>query len=324
MVFMLKQLIFLSCLILFPLPFSMASELEQKLEFEWQQTKERYLQLDSTYTEKNEYQRPRYRLNSTKKASEIVYILHGFMGSPYEMKGFEETALKKGLDVYNDLIFGYGDRAELANKTKYDDWLALFQKKLDLILGHYEKVHLVGFSTGGLMISTTLKQRPVLLTKVASITLVSPFFEPDLPLASFLLKCLMFFTDSVKSSLPHSLIRYPDVVVMMNHPDYFMQRIPLRAAAEVMRMGYDFQDQFEDKWQNQAVSLENNIQIHLTENDRVLEFDFSQEFLKELYPNATISVYQGEKAPHHLMVPSVSKEAEKIYRDDFLNFKTRN
>lgn len=321
---MLKKLFFLVLIFINTTHSLSANELDVLLEDHWQQTKVRYLELDSQYSEKNEYQRPRYRLSSEKRAKEIVYILHGFMGSPYEMKGFEETALKKGLDVYNDLIFGYGDSAKLANQTKYEEWLALFQKKLDTILPFYEKIHLVGFSTGGLMISTTLKMRLDLKEKVGSITLVSPFFEPDLPLASFLLKSLMLFTDTVKSSLPHSLIRYPDVVVMMNHPEYFMQQIPLKAAGEVMRMGYDFQDQFEEKWQNQPVSTNENIQIHLTENDRVLEFDFSQDFLKELYPNAEILIYQGEKAPHHLMVPSVSKEAEKITNSLFLNFKTRN
>lgn len=307
---------------------AIAQDLGSLLEQEWEQTKKLYLEREPNYSEKNEYQRPRYRLSHSlgkdQKAKEIVYILHGFMGSPYEMKGFEETALKKGLDVYNDLIFGYGDQATLANKTTYEEWLNLFNKKLDLILAHYEKVHFVGFSTGGLMISTTLKNRPDLQLKVQSITLISPFFEPDLPLASFLLKCLLLFTDSVKSSLPHSLIRYPDVVVMMNHPEYFMQRIPLKAAQEVMRMGYDFQDQFEEKWNNEAVSLSPNIQIHLTENDRVLEFDFSQEFLRELYPKAEQFIYHGDMAPHHLMVPSVSKEAKAINELHFLNFKTRN
>lgn len=286
-------------------------QLPTKLETIWQETKTEYLKLDPTYTEKSEWHRPRFIQKNQKK--ELVYILHGFMGTPFEMKIFEEKALELGFDVYNDLIFGYGDRPEMVNLTKNAEWINLFYKKLDVILPFYEKVHFVGFSTGGLMISHMIYDRQSLLgTKLGNITLVSPFYEPDLFAGRFLLKIVGFFVDTVSSDLPYNLIRYPDVVVMMNHRENFMQKIPIQAAQQVM----DLADQFTQKAQTSLGAFP-QMTVYMTPNDRVADYKFTKEYLPKIFNDLKFITLSEDKAPHHLMVESVSSHVGRL-RDDFL------
>ncbi len=281
-------------------------ELEKKLESIWLNTKEEYLKLDSAYTEKSPWHRPRFISNNQKK--ELVYILHGFMGTPFEMKIFEEKATAKGFDVYNDLIFGYGDRPEMVNLTQNTAWLNLFYKKVETILPFYDKIHFVGFSTGGLMIShLVLDKQEMIREKLGSITLISPFYEPDMFMGRFLLKLVGFFIDSVSTDLPYDLIGYPDVVVMMNHRENFMQKIPIKAASEVMKLA----DQFTEKAQN-SIGEFNQMTVYMTPNDRVADFDFTKNYLPKIFTGMKFITLEGEKSPHHLMVKSVSRHTEKI------------
>lgn len=289
-----------------------ADALPEKLENIWHETKLQYLKLDPAYAEKSEWHRPRFIQKHQKK--ELVYILHGFMGTPFEMKVFEEKAVSLGFDVYNDLIFGYGDRAELVNLTNNSEWIDLFYKKLDIILPYYEKIHFVGFSTGGLMISHMIYDRQSLLnTKLASVTLISPFYEPDLFAARFFLKFVSFFIDTISSDLPYDLIRYPDVVVMRNHRDNFMQRIPLQAAKQVM----DLADQFTKKAKSSLGTFE-RMTVYMTPNDRVADYQFTKEFLPKIFGGLKFITLEGKRAPHHLMVESVSEHTDKLSAE-FLN-----
>ena len=287
------------------------ADLNSKLETIWQETKNDYLKLDLTYSEKSEWHRPRFIQKNQKK--ELVYVLHGFMGTPFEMKIFEEKASLLGYDVYNDLIFGYGDRPEMVNLTKNTEWIALFYKKLDILLPHYEKIHFVGFSTGGLMISHMLFDRQSMIgEKLGSITLISPFYEPDLFLGRFLLKIVGFFVDTISSDLPYDLIRYPDVVVMMKHRENFMQKIPVKAAQQVM----DLADQFSTKAKESLGNFP-QMTVYMTPNDRVADYDFTKKFLPKIFNNMKFITLEGERAPHHLMVKSVSQHADLLY-DQFL------
>lgn len=291
------------------------NDLKNQMDNIWQETKKEYLVLDPDYQEKSEWHRPRFVQQNQKK--ELVYILHGFMGTPFEMKIFEQKALEEGYDVYNDLIFGYGDQAKLVNQTKNGQWMELFNRKLDLLLPHYDKIHFVGFSTGGLMISHMIFDRQNNIgSKIGEITLISPFYEPDMFAARFLLNIVSFFINTLPSDLPYNLIRYPDVVVMINHPENFMQQIPLPAAKQVM----DLADKFTEKAQNSLGNFP-QMTVYMTPNDRVADYEFTKKYLPKIFTGLSFVTLEGQKAPHHLMVESVS-EHTILLKNEFL--KKRN
>lgn len=285
-------------------------EIENNLETIWNDTKSRYLIYDKGYSEKSPWHRPRYKAQNQKK--ELVYIIHGFMGTPFEMKIFEEKSLEMGMDVYNDLIFGYGDNPNLANLTKNQMWIDTFYQKVKILMPHYEKIHFVGFSTGGLMISHLLIDSIVPNEKIGSINLISPFYDPAMFAGKFLLSLTAFFLDTLPTALPYNLIRYPDVVVMLNHPDNFMQKIPLDAASEVM----DLADKFIEKSKN--IQLNNlQIKVYMTPQDRVADYQFTKEFLPKVFNNLDFITLDKGRAPHHLMVESVSDHAAYL-KSEFL------
>ncbi len=298
---------FILCINAFSL-FAKSNTVTDQLENEWQNTKTTYLKLDSEFKEKNPYQHPEYiEAIEGKKSEELVYIIHGFMGTPYEMKLFKEKALFEGKDVYNDLIFGYGGSTKLVNQTTSKEWMKNFYQRLNILSSSYKKIHFVGFSTGGLMISHMIKERTDLKDKIGSVTLVSPFFKPDLFFAEPLNNIVRLFTSSVPASWLYNLVGYPDVLIMLKLPDYYMQSVPLDAANQVIDLAHEF-----TKNNNETVSEKSDIVIHLSKNDRVLDYEFSTIYLKKVFPKATILSYEGEMAPHHLMVPEVSKETKKL------------
>ncbi len=288
--------------------------LEEQLNNIWKETQQEYQKLDPQYIELSEYHKPRFKKAINQK-KEIVYLLHGYLGTPYEMMLFENKAHALGYDVYNDVIYGHGFSAELANLTTRHDWMRVFNKKIDLISQNYSKIHFVGFSTGGLMISKLLKDREDIRLKTKSTTLISPFFEPDFPGSRFFLSFVPWFFKTLSAKVPDSVLSHPDVQVVLKHKDFYLQDLPVLFGREVVYLADQFREEVKklelETKQKFEINLE-NVFIHLTVNDRVLEYDFCFKYLSEIFPKAHVLTYQGEKAPHHLMMESVSKETKKI------------
>ena len=55
-----------------------------------------------------------------------------------------------------------------------------------------------------------------------------------------------------------------------------------------------------------------DIQIFLTKEDQVLNFNRSEKLLKSIFPKANFTIFEGINAPHHLMSPMVSNYADII------------
>lgn len=235
--------------------------------------------------------------------NEVSYFLHGYMGSPHEMKYLAVTSLNKGQVVFNDLIFGHGYDGKMANKVKKELFYAHAEKNLIFIFNHAKKVHLTGFSTGGLIISTFLNRHPEYLSKVGRINLVSPFYFSNISIAPAFAHFLDIFISNVPVDTFYKISNFPDVVAVLLEPKYYLQTIPVKSAIEIASQASQFVE--EAKVQNDL----NNINIYLTKKDEVLNFSKSLVFLQKIYPKAKITELDNGKFPHHLMVPSVSDEA---------------
>jgi actin-related protein len=55
-----------------------------------------------------------------------------------------------------------------------------------------------------------------------------------------------------------------------------------------------------------------DVEIYLTKNDQVLNWEKTETFVKRIFPNAKTIVLEGKNYPHHLMAPLVSKYADTI------------
>ncbi|MBI4510355.1 MAG: alpha/beta fold hydrolase [Deltaproteobacteria bacterium] len=81
-----------------------------------------------------------------------VLLIHGFTGSPFEMKFLAEELGKRGFSVEVPVLAGHerGDPAELA-QARWKDWYATVDRELRALKRRCEHVAVVGLSLGGLL-----------------------------------------------------------------------------------------------------------------------------------------------------------------------------
>ena len=105
--------------------------------------------------------KPYWKTNKTPQANgKIVYLLHGFIGSPFEMKPTANLLYDLGYTVVNDLIPGHGINGAIANHYDANHWVAHFNESINLMKTCSDHISLIGFSTGGLLIHDYLISHP--------------------------------------------------------------------------------------------------------------------------------------------------------------------
>lgn len=260
---------------------------------------------DKSVTEILPENRPYVSQKEASDSKQVTYLLHGFIGSPYEMKYIAEYAYQRGDLIFNDLILGYGVNAHISNQFKGELWYKQVERNLNFLFNKYERINLVGFSTGGLLITHYLKNHPEQKSKVGKIRFISPFYTPNFLLAPLLGKFLSFFTSEVDTNLLYKYAAFPDVEVATLLPNYYLQKIPLKSALEVNSLADIIYD-------NPPTFDFDDVEVFLTKEDQVLNFNRSEKLMKQIFPKAKLNVFSGKNAPHHLMAPIVSKYADQI------------
>ena len=78
-------------------------------------------------------------------------ILHGFSGTPGQMRPLGNAIFKAGIDVHAILLKGHGTDIKELQGIKWLDWFTQVEETyLDLKI-RYEKVYVCGFSLGGVL-----------------------------------------------------------------------------------------------------------------------------------------------------------------------------
>ena len=266
-----------------------------------------YRRLDPQFKEIEESSRPYASSTSaTENTDTVTYALHGFMGSPHEMNYALTNAKERGEVIFNDLIIGYGANSKICNSIKKEMYYKQMERNLNYLFTKFSKVNLIGFSTGGLLITKYLLEHPKYLSKVNKLRLVSPYYFPHLSFAPGLGKLIVNFIDQISIELFYRYTGFPDVEVMTLEPSHYPTHIPIKAALEIA-------DLSEEVRNNKRILNElNDVEIYLTKEDQVLNFEKTVPFVNEIFPRAKVKTFEGKGYPHHLMAPSVSKLADII------------
>lgn len=86
------------------------------------------------------------------EASDVGCVLiHGFTGSPAEMRPFGEGLAQAGLRCYGPLLPGHGTNLEQMAACDHHDWLDGARHAVDYVKGRHRSTFVVGFSMGGLL-----------------------------------------------------------------------------------------------------------------------------------------------------------------------------
>jgi esterase/lipase len=76
-------------------------------------------------------------------------LIHGFLGSPKELRPLGKALAGAGIDAHAPLLPGHGRELKTLNMTRAEDWIDGANRAWDEIVARYERRILLGFSMGG-------------------------------------------------------------------------------------------------------------------------------------------------------------------------------
>jgi len=86
-------------------------------------------------------------------------LVHGFTGTPYEMRPIGEHLAARGIASEAVLLAGHGTHPDDLVSVTYTDWIADAEAGLDRLLARYEHVFLIGLSMGGTIVLNIAARR---------------------------------------------------------------------------------------------------------------------------------------------------------------------
>jgi len=117
--------------------------------------------------DRGQYQRKRYEdinaqqtqsldanwffLKSRKKSAPAVMLIHGFLSSPAEMRSLGERLHAAGCHAIGVRLKGHGTSPWDLRERNWHDWAESVTRGYDIAKAFSQSIHIVGFSTGGLL-----------------------------------------------------------------------------------------------------------------------------------------------------------------------------
>lgn len=95
------------------------------------------------------------------RAAKGALLVHGFTGSPFEMRFLGERLAAQGLAVVCPRLAGHEGPPERLAPTRWPDWLDSVRQALHELRGRSDKVCAVGMSLGGLLSLTLAREEQV-------------------------------------------------------------------------------------------------------------------------------------------------------------------
>ncbi len=145
---------------------------------------------------------------SADRSKKRALLLHGFPGTPGEMRPVAEFLAAQGFEVRAPLLPGFGAGMGSLGKTRWRDWVEAAQTDWDDLSGGADETLLLGFSMGGAVAVNVAARMPP-----DRLVLIAPFWRlPDrraglLPLVQFAVPQLRpcaqadFATESVRAQV---------------------------------------------------------------------------------------------------------------------------
>lgn len=131
-----------------------------------------------------------------ENSNECVIALHGFSSAPREVISISEYLNRKGLNVYAPRLKGHGTSAKDLRTTTWQQWYDSVSRAITIASIKYEKIHLLGFSTGGLLALLSTKKQT---EKIQSIICINAALRLNDIRMRTLLPTISFWNDFVES-----------------------------------------------------------------------------------------------------------------------------
>lgn len=153
-------------------------------------------------------------------------MIHGFTGTPKEMRWMGEHLAGQGFSVLGIRLSGHATQPEDMIRSRYQDWTASVEDGYNLLSALTDRIFLVGLSMGGilsLLMSTRLKVAGV-------IAMSTPYRLPDDPRLRFI-KQISAFIKFMPKDKDAPDAGWFDKQSFLEHKSYPMN--PVRSIAEL-------------------------------------------------------------------------------------------
>lgn len=108
-----------------------------------------------------------------------VLLIHGFTGTPFEMRHLGRRLHERGMTVECPLLPGHGQSAAALSRTTYHDWYGAAERALFELRGRCERIAVAGLSMGGLLGLRLARHWRGELAGLAALS--TPLWLPPLP-----------------------------------------------------------------------------------------------------------------------------------------------
>ena len=116
-------------------------------------------------------------------------LVHGFTGTPKEMRWLGEFLAHKGYSVLGVRLTGHATRVQDMKRSRWQDWLACVEDGYHLLSGISDRIFVIGLSLGGVLSLTFASGRHNPIPTLTGIVVMSsPYFIPTNPILARLIK----------------------------------------------------------------------------------------------------------------------------------------
>jgi carboxylesterase len=106
-------------------------------------------------------------------------LVHGFTGSPFELRPVGEALAAAGIGSVGVLLRGHGTHPDDMVGYRYTDWIADLEAGLDRLLERHEQAVIVGLSMGGTLTLNVASRRANDPRVVGIVTIGGTLYLPD-------------------------------------------------------------------------------------------------------------------------------------------------
>jgi carboxylesterase len=133
------------------------------------------------------FQAPEHAPFKFEAGKPAALLVHGFPGTPSEMRPLGQALHQAGWTVYGLLLPGFGPQIEQLDDYRAEDWVEAVVQALETLKKDHAPVLLVGYSMGGgLALAAAAHSKPEALVLIAPFWQTSGWFWSAMPLMRIL------------------------------------------------------------------------------------------------------------------------------------------
>ena len=272
---------------------------DQILSYHWdwnRYQRERYQEINSQQTQTADANS--FFLRSNKKSAPAVLLIHGFLSTPAEMKSLGERLHAAGCHAIGIRLKGHGTSPWDLRDRNWHDWVDSVARGYDIARAFSQSVHIVGFSTGGLLALYHAATHPQ--AKIKTVTSVSaPIHFKN---KNMVFVPLMHHANKLVSWVNSEGI-VPFTPNQPENPQVNYQHIPLRALYQLQRLI--------DHIRKDTLTINANTFIYQGDRDPVVDPD-SLKTLDKLIVAEHKTVITLDSDIHGVIYRNVDEIQEKI------------